>query len=121
MAYDTYDKPGEFFNTAPTTAAFAVTTSTITLGCSNPAAPTTNFLTNLTVGQANLGSGSTAQVIFGLVDGVYQRFNSIPTADKPTKFNITRSGFTDEATGEIVYNYAITCRVTPGSLDAVNA
>ena len=42
-------------------------------------------------------------------------------ANAPTKFNITRSGYTDEATGELVYNYTITCRVTPGSLVAVNS
>ena len=119
--YSAYDTPGEFFNASPTTAALALTADSITLGLSDAGAPTTNFLTNLTLAQANLTTGSTAQLIFGLVDGVYQRFNSIVTADKPTKFNITRSGYTDETTGEIVYSYNVTCRVTPGSLVAVNS
>jgi len=121
MAYTTYDKPGEFFNASPTTAALALTADSITLGLSDAGAPTTNFLTNLTLAQANLTTGSTAQMVFGIVDGIYQRFNGILTADKPTKFNLTRNGYTDEATGELVYNYAITCRVTPGSLVAVNS
>ncbi len=121
MAYTTYDKPGEFFNASPTTAAYSVGTDTITIGTYDAAKPTSNFLANLTDAQAHLTDGSTAQVVFGIVDGIYQRFNSIPTADRPTKFGITRTGYTDETTGELVYNYAITCRVTPGSLVAVNS
>jgi len=124
MAYTTYDKPGEFFNASPTTAAYSVGTDTITLGTYDVAKPTSNFLTNLTAAQAHLTTGSTAQVIFGIVDAIYQRFNNIKAADSanaPTKFNLTRTGYTDEATGELVYNYAITCRVTLGSLVAVNS
>ena len=37
------------------------------------------------------------------------------------KLGITRSGYTDETTGEIVYSYNVTCRVTPGTLVAVNS
>ena len=121
MAYTTYDTPAEFFNISPTTGAYAIASATISIGCSDHATPANQFLTNVTAAQAHLTTGSTAQVVFGITDAIYQRFNSIVTADKPTKFNITRTGYTDETTGELVYNYAITCRVTPGSLVAVNS
>lgn len=121
MAYTTYDKPGEFFNASPTTAGLSVGTGTITLGTFSHGTAANRFLTNVTDTDSNLTTGSTAQMIFGITDSIYQRFNSIVTADKPTKFNITRTGYTDETTGELVYNYAITCRVTPGSLVAVNS
>lgn len=121
MAYSTYDTPAEFFNISPTTAAFALASGTISIGCADHATAANRFLTNITAAQANLTTGSTAQVVFGITDAIYQRFNGIISADKPTKFNITRSGYTDEVTGELVYNYAITCRVTPGSLVAVNS
>lgn len=121
MAYTLFDTPGEFFNASPTTAGLSVSTGAVTLGTVSNGTAANRFLTNLTDGQVNLTTGSTAQMVFGITDAIYQRFNSIPTADKPTKFSITRTGYTDEATGELVYNYAITCRVTLGSLTAVNS
>ena len=130
MAYTTYDTPNEFFNLAPdpgspaTASGYAISSAAITLGCSDHATAASRFLTNITAAQAHLTTGSTAQVIFGLVDGVYQRFNAIKTLDSahvPTKFNVTRTGYTDETTGELVFNYAITCRVAAGTLVAVNS
>ena len=75
-------------------------------------------LTNLDSTQAG---ANTAQVVFGITDAIYQRFNSIETANRPEKFRISRSGSTDEATGELVYNYTITLRVAPTGLVAVNS
>ena len=130
MAYSTYDTPNEFFNLAPvpgapaTASGYAISSAAITLGCSDHATAASRFLTNISAAAAHLTTGSTAQVVFGLVDGVYQRFNAIKTLDSahaPTKFNITRSGYTDETTGELVYSYNVTCRVTPGTLVAVNS
>ena len=134
MAYTTYDTPAEFFNisTMPiapgtpvdTTGAYSIASAAITLGCIDHATAANRFLTNLTAAQAHLTTGSTAQVIFGITDAIYQRFNNIKAADAanaPTKFGITRTGYTDETTGELVYNYAITCRVNAGTLVAVNS
>ena len=128
--YSIYDTPNEFFNistmpAAPgtpvdTTSGFAVVGTTIAFGCSDGAAGT-KLLTNLTSSQAGT---STAQLFFGVIDAFNRRFNDIKAADPdnaPTKFSIGRTGYTDEATGEIVYSYSISIRVTPGSLVAVNA
>jgi hypothetical protein len=120
MAYSTYDTPGEFFNISPTTGAYSLASATISIGCGDHATPANQFLTNLTAAQAHLTTGSTAQVLFALNDALYQRFNSILTADKPTKFSIRRSGATDEATNELVYTYTTTIRVAVGSLVAAN-
>lgn len=76
------------------------------------------ILTNLSSGDA---STSTAQVVFAIVDLISSRLNSIPLADKPTKFTISRSGYTDFDTGEMIYNYSISCRVVSGSLIAINS
>ena len=120
MAYITsYDNPGEFFNTTATPGALAVGTGTITLGTASHS--TSKFLTNLTDDQSGLSGGSTAQVVFGITDALYQRFNSIDIANRPEKFQIVRSGFVDEATGELVYNYTTTLRVAPTGLVAVNS
>lgn len=129
MAYSAFDTPGEFFNAstlpigAPvdTSTSYTLGTGEITIGTVSNATSTDRFLTNLTDAQANATTGSTAQVVFGITDAIYQRFNSIPAADKPTKFSIVRTGYTDETTGELVYNYTTTIRVTPGSLTAVNS
>lgn len=130
--YTSYDTPNEFFNTAlsgVTASGYVTGTGTVTFGTASHGTTASKFLTNLTDAQASTGEtnptiGRTSQVIFAVVDAIYQRFNAIrilDAANAPTKFNITRTGYTDETTGEIVYNYAITCRVTPGSLVAVNS
>ena len=76
------------------------------------------LLTHLSDSQA---AASSAQMVFAVVDMVNTRFNAIPAADRPTKFSISRTGYTDEASGELVYNYAVTCRVTPVSFIAPNS
>ena len=111
MAYSTYDTPGEFFNIAPTATAYSVAAKTISLGCGDHATPGNQFLTNLLDAQAQPATGSTAQVVFGLLDALYTRFNLIPAADKPTKFSIRRAGYTDEATNELVYTYTVSVRL----------
>ncbi len=132
MAYTTYDTPGEFFNIATmptsspvdTSTGYAIASAAITLGCSDHGTATTRFLTRLTAAQAHLTTGSTAQVIFGIIDAIYTRFNDIKNADSanaPTKFTLTRSGYTDESTGELVYNYTVSVRATPGTLVATNS
>ena len=121
MAYTTYDTPGEFFNIAPTASAYAVASATISIGCGDHATADNRFFTNITAAQAHASTGSTAQVIFGMVDALYQRFNAIPSVDRPTKFSIRRSGATDETTGELVYTYTVTVRVSTGTLTAANS
>lgn len=79
------------------------------------AAPLLTYLTNA---QA---ADSTAQTVFAILDAINEKYKTIPTADKPTKFSITRSGYTDETTGELVYNYSATCRVNPTGFVAVNS
>lgn len=121
MAYELYDKPGEFFNLAPTTTALAVGTGTITLGTASNTSSTAKFLTNLTDTQAALaGEGSTAQVVFGITDALYQRFNSINTANQPANFRINRTAVLMEP-GELVYTYTTTIRVAPTGLVAANS
>jgi hypothetical protein len=122
--YTSYDNPGEFFNMSPTTGGISLASATLSFGLADHATSANRFLTNLTAAQADLTTGSTAQVFFGLFDGIYQRLNAIKLADpanKPTKFDLTRYGYTDEATGELVYNYALTIRVNPTGFVAVNS
>ena len=119
--YSSFDTPGEFFNASPTTSGYSVGAESITLGCGDHTTPANRFLTNLTDEQANASTGSTAQVIFGIFDAIYQRFNSIAQADRPEKFSIFRSGFTDEETGETVFTYTATIRVVTSSYTAMNS
>lgn len=130
MAYTSYDTPGEFFNAAPdstapaTASGYSVANNAITFGCADHATIPSRFLTNLTGAQAQLTTGSTAQVLFALLEALYGRFRAIKQLSSthvPTKFTMNRSGFTDEVTGELVYNYTMTCRLAPGAMVAVNA
>jgi hypothetical protein len=118
MAYTTYDTPAEFFNIAPTATGYSIASAAITLGCSDHATAGNRFITNLTAAQAALTTGSTAQVIYGLVDSLYKRFKSIATADLPVSFRLRRAGRTDEATDEIIYTYTITMRVSTATATA---
>ena len=122
--YSTYDTPGEFFNISPTATGYGLSSATISLGCSDHATADNRFLTNISAAQADPTTGSTAQLVFGINDALYQRFNAIKlldAANAPNKFKITRAGYTDEVTGELVYTFTTTIRVTPGSLVAVNS
>ena len=126
--YTDYDTPAEFFNIATlpigapvdTSGGYAIASATISLGCSDHATAANRFLTNLTAAQAAL-AGSTAQVIFGVVDAISERYNAIPVVDRPTKFSVNKSGYFDATTGEWVYNYAVSCRVSTGTPVAVNS
>ena len=127
--YSSYDNPGEFFNLDPTTAAIslssgaAVPAGSLIIGLGNHGTPANEFLTELTIDQANLSTGSVPQVLFALNEALFQRLNAIKALDAanaPTKFNISRSGYVDSNTGEIVYTYSTTVRLAPGTLTAVN-
>lgn len=131
MAYTTYDNPGEFFNcTAPafagiagftaTTTAYAVAGTTITLGLNDSDTAAGRFLTNLTTTQSNATTGSTAQVIFGILESLQARYALIPTADRPSKFSLFKSGSVDANTGELVFNYNVSVRLSAGTLIASN-
>lgn len=132
MAYTTYDNPGEFFNcTAPafagiagftaTTSAYAVSGTTITLGLNDSATAAGQFLTNLSTTQANSTTGSTAQVIFSILDALQSRYALIPVAERPTKFSINRIGSVDSNTGELIFSYNVSIRVTADNPIAINS
>jgi hypothetical protein len=122
--YSSYDNPGEFFNLSPTTSGYSVAAGSITLGTFNGSTAAHRFLPELTDAQAAPSTGSVAQVLFALNEALFQRLNAIKAlnaANAPTKFNISRSGYIDPATNEIVYTYSTTVRLSPGTLTAVNA
>ena len=123
MAYTAFDNPTEFFNASPTTAGYSVAVGSITMGTVSHATEANRFLVDLTDVQAELATGSTAQVLYALFNAICERFEDIPTADRPTKFAISKSGFIDSATGEHVITFNATIRATaaPGSLTAVNS
>ena len=119
---ESFDNPAEFFNRTPFPAnGYSVATNSITFGCSDHGTAANKFFTNLNSTQAALTTGSTAQVIFGLLDAIQTRYNSLDTADRPAKLRIARSVSTDSTTGELIYSYDITCRVNPTNLVAVNS
>jgi hypothetical protein len=70
-------------------------------------------LAQVTDAEANASSGDFRAVAFGLIEMLYQRCLNTPSADRSTKFTITRSSSTDETTGELTRYYTVTAKLQP--------
>jgi len=111
MAYSVADTPAEFFGAGYSileTDHIAFTTNTH----ADPKA-----LTGLTTA---LASTSTAQVIYALLEAMYQKYIALAAADKPANFKVDCSNLISATTGAITKTYTVRVVVTPDTLTATN-
>jgi len=96
MAYDDYNNPGEIL-----TSGYTAGTGTIefTTGSSG-------LLTDLTDAETNATNGDFRKLMYGLIEGLYTKYDTIPEADKPTKMIISR-GTSEASDGTFSRSYSI--------------
>ena len=114
MPYSDYDNPGEFFGAGYSlleTDRIAFTTNTH----ADPKA-----LTGITTAQAAAAGGSTAQVIYALLEAMFQKYYALTSAEKPTNFSVACSNLISASTGAITKTYTVRVVVTPDTLTATN-
>ena len=96
MAYADNDTPSEVLGTGYTAGTGTIEFTTGSSG----------LLTDLTVAETNATSGDFRKLMYGLIEGLYTKYNAIPTADKPTKLVINR-GTSEASDGTFSRSYSI--------------
>ena len=97
MAYSDYDTPGEVLVSGYTATA---TDIEMTIG-------TGGLLPDVSSAEANATTGDFRKLMYGIIEGLYSRYDSIPRADKPTKMVIRRNTTEDVASGSFTRNYTL--------------
>jgi hypothetical protein len=100
MAWTSYDTPGEWFGAGYVLASSAISFNTAT-------AVTDVTLPELTDAEANASTGDVRKVIFAIMEQLYTKYNSLATADKPTKMTISKSSSINTSTGIVTNTYTI--------------
>jgi len=81
--------------------------------------PLSSFpVTNAT--ETDAVTGDSRSMIHGLIDGLATRFAALPTADKPTQMNITRSLGAINDQQRFRVTYTITFTVQAGTIEVAD-
>jgi len=97
MAYTDYDTPGEVL-----TSGYSATSSDITMTIGSG-----SLLPDISSDEANATTGDFRKLMYGLIEGLYSKYNEVPTDDKPSKMILNRSTGENSSTGEFVRTYSI--------------
>lgn len=65
-------------------------------------------------------TGDWRKIVFGIVEMLYQRWNSTPAADRPRKVTIVRTSSTNETTNEVTRYYTFQTKLAPTAVDVVD-
>jgi hypothetical protein len=107
MAQSDYDSPSEVFGTGYSSDGTSIT---LTIG-------TGGLLPNLTAASANASTGDFRDVLYGLQNGLFLKFNEIPQLDRPTQMTSARS--TSEVNSVIVRGFSSTFNMDGDSLTVI--
>lgn len=67
-----------------------------------------SFLPELTKINADPEFGDSRAIVFAFLESFYQWFNALPQEDKPTKLQINRSSYVDDAQNTVSRSYNVT-------------
>lgn len=95
MAYEDNNNPNEVFGNG-----YSATTSdiTFTIGADS-------LLPEISSTEANATTGDYRKILYGFVEGMFDKYSDIPNDDLPTKFEIKR-GTTENLAGELTRTYS---------------
>ena len=96
MAYSDYEHPVQVLPSGYTAGTGTIEFTT----------GTSSLLPELTDAETNATTGDFRRLMYGLSEGLYQKYNAIPDADKPTKLIIGRSTTENSNTGEFSRTYS---------------
>jgi hypothetical protein len=74
----------------------------------------------MTAAEADAASGDMRKVLFAICDKMYDVYNALETANKPTKMTIYRSTSTNDITGAVTKSYQFVFNVGVGSVEVVD-
>lgn len=94
MAYTDNDTPEEVFG-----VGYSSDGSSISLTIES-----SGLLPEISSAEANASTGDYRKVLYGLVEGIFQKYTDIPQTDLPTKMELKR-GTTENLAGEIARTY----------------
>lgn len=70
---------------------------------------TLSDFSEITSAEANASSGDSRKIVYGLIEGLYKRFNALPEGDAPSKMQISRSrGLNADGTISASYSFNFT-------------
>ena len=71
----------------------------------------------MTAAEAAAADGDMRKVLFAICDKMYDVYNALETANKPTKMTIYRSTSTNDITGAVTKSYQFIFNVAVGSVE----
>ena len=96
MAYTDNDSPTEVFGTGYSSDGSSIS---LTIGSSS-------LLPEISSAEANATTGDYRKVLYGLIEGVFQKYTDIPSPDLPTKMELKR-GTSENLAGELTRTYTL--------------
>lgn len=96
-------------------------TPSIVFGTNYSASSTTMTLSlsdfsEITAAEANALTGDSRKIVYGLIEGLFNRVNALPLADAPTKMSVTRSRGLN-ADGTINASYVVNFTLEADNID----
>lgn len=74
----------------------------------------------LTATEIDASTGDVRKFLFAFLEKCWSKYNSLATADKPTKLTMQKSATVDTATGVITNTYVITIKTSSSSQEVVS-
>jgi hypothetical protein len=74
----------------------------------------------LTAGEADAASGDIRKIAFAWMEALWLEWNSLATADRPTKWNLTKTGSVNTSTGITTIQYVQTFYVETTAQDVAD-
>ena len=109
MAYSSYDEPQEFFGTGYSSDSTGITLTYA------------DAITEVTSTEADTtGNGDARKVIYGIAELLFNQYQAIPAADKPSKMTISRSTSEDAGASEFVRTYTVQLRLAAPAFEVAN-
>lgn len=96
MAYSDYEHPNQVLPSGYTAGTGTIEFTT----------GTSSLLPELTDAETDAASGDFRRLMYGLMEGLYQKYTDIPEADRPTKLLIGRSTTENSTTQEFSRTYS---------------
>lgn len=76
----------------------------------------------LTAGEVDPTSGDVRKLLFGLLEGIYQKYRTanqaLPSAERPQRTRVSKSVAEDESTGVVTRTYSFRFDLSPPSAGA---
>lgn len=74
----------------------------------------------LTAAEADASTGDLRKVSYAIAERIWQWWNALAVADRPTNMTVSRGDYSDPTTGNITKSYTLTFKTVPTGIEVVD-